>query len=419
MATVELRGSVLSADAIIPAAPARLETASQGAPNLRVLTSARTEFDAHDVTVSDHSLWNSLFARMMAGLLAVALPFFIIAGVVPNLLARWGVGVEVLATVLLIAITGVVARLSIRPVIALSRAASRVAAGDLSVRVTPKGSGEVRLLGQTFNAMLERLAGMLFRLRGEVAESAANLAEAAVQLAAATLAQTTAANATSSSMDELSRGTVSIADTAAGVAAQAGDVRGKIGLAQGELKVAAELVAALAGRVGEIDGILGLIEDIADQTNLLALNAAIEAARAGETGRGFAVVADEVRRLAERSKAAAAQIATLVQAAQVQSQAVVMGVETRSRQLEHWLSIVVTMAEASGQVQLATEQQRLNVALAVLAIADIAESSRLVAATAQGIALAASRQGELAADLARSVDEHGSWGDKGTANHGA
>jgi methyl-accepting chemotaxis protein len=412
---VALRGSAMSAVPILTAVPARVDTPFQDAPNLHVLTAARTEFDAHDGTVSDHSLWNSLFslwnslfARMMAGLLAVALPFFIIAGVLPNLLSRWGVGVEVLATVLLIAITGVVARLSIHPVIALSRAAGRVTAGDLSVRVLPGGSGEVRLLGQTFNAMLERLAGMRFRLRGEVAESSASLAEAAEQLAAATLEQTTAADQTSSNMDELSRGSISIADTAATVAAQAGDVRGKIAQAQGELRVAGEIVAALAGRVGEIEGILSLIEDIADQTNLLALNAAIEAARAGETGRGFAVVADEVRRLAERSKTAAAQIATLVQAAQVQSQAVVMAVETRARQLELWLSIVGTMAEASGQVQLATEQQRSTVALAVLAIGDIAESSRLVAATAQGIALAASRQGELAADLAWSVDERGS-----------
>jgi methyl-accepting chemotaxis protein len=415
---VALRGSAMSAVPILTAVPARVDTPSQDAPSLHVLTAARMEFEAHDGTVSDHSLWNSLFARMMAGLLAVALPFFIIAGVVPNLLARWGVGVEVLATVLLIATTGVVARLSIRPVIALSRVAGLVAAGDLSVRVTPGGSGEVRLLGQTFNAMLERLAGMLFRLRGEVTESSASLAEAAEQLAAATFEQTTAADQTSSNMDELSRGTVAIAETAAGVAIQAGDVRAKIALAQGELKVAGELVAALAGRVGEIEGILGLIDDIADQTNLLALNAAIEAARAGETGRGFAVVADEVRRLAERSKTAAAQIATLVQAAQVQSQAVVMAVETRAQQMSIWLSMMETMAEASGQVQLATEQQRSTVDQAVLAIGDIAASSRLVAATAQGIALAASRQGELAAELAWSVNERDLRGEEETANHG-
>jgi methyl-accepting chemotaxis protein len=377
--------------------------------------------DRHDRTpsVAQHHWWDTFFVRMLISLLAVALPFFLIAGLVPNVLARWGIGVEIVATVLLIAVMGMAARLMIRPVVALSRTAVLVEAGDLSARVVPGGSGEMRLLGQTFNAMLERLGAMLFRLRGEVAESAAQLAAAAAQLAAATLEQTTAAGQTAANMEELSRGTINIADTAAGVAAQAGDVRSRIVSAQVELKAAGENVEALARRVGEIEGILVLIDDIADQTQLLALNAAIEAARAGDSGRGFAVVADEVRRLAERSKAAAAQIATLVQGAQVQSQTVVNGVETRSRQMEQWLGMIGTMALASSQVQLATQQQRFTVEQAVLAMANIAESSRLVAVTAQEIAVAASRQDELGADLAWSKDDRGSQSQSRSTDRGA
>jgi methyl-accepting chemotaxis protein len=395
-----------------------LDPRVESAPNLRVLTIAHSHHDVPAGTVT-HRPWDSFFARMLAGMLAVALPFFIIAGLVPNVLARLGVGVEVLATVLLVAMTGVVARLMIHPVIALSRVAARVESGDLSARVVPGGSGEMRLLGQTFNAMLERLGGMLFRLRGEVAESAAELAAAAEELAAATLEQTTAASQTSASMEELSRSTASIADTAAAVATQAADVQARIAMTQGELKMSRERVAELAQRVGEIEGILVLINDIADQTNLLALNAAIEAARAGDSGRGFAVVADEVRRLAERSKAAAAQIGTLVEGAQSQTRATVMSVESRSRQLEQWLAIMGTMADSSGQVRLATQLQLTAVAQAVLASGLIAASSRSVATTAQGIALAASRQGELAADIARSTDERVSRDDESEADRGA
>jgi methyl-accepting chemotaxis protein len=375
------------------------------ATQLRVVQLAPSNRSAPQLSPPPWKVWNSFFARMVVSLVAVGLPFLLIAGLLPNLLARWGVGPELVATVLLIGMTGIAARFMIRPVTELSRVAALVESGDLSARVVPGGSGEMRQLGHTFNAMLERLTDMLFRLRGEVAESGDNLAAAAEQLAGATLEQTTAASQTSSSMEGLSRSTVSIADTAAGVAAQARDVRTEIATAQEEVKLAGERVAALAQRVGEIEAILGLINDIADQTNLLALNAAIEAARAGETGRGFAVVADEVRRLAERSKAAAAQIGELVKGALVQSQDTVTAVETRSRQLDLWLSMMETMAAASSKVQVATEQQRSAVENAVFASEHIAESSRSVAETAQQISLAASRQGELAADIALSTDE--------------
>ena len=388
------------------------------AANLRVLHLAPADQPPRELP-RRAKIWNSFFARMVVSLLAVGLPFFIIAGLLPNFLAGWGVGTEVVAVLLLIGITAMAARLMIRPVTELSRVVSLVESGDLSARVVPGGSNEMRHLGLTFNSMLERLTDMLFRLRGEVAESGANLAGAAEQLAAATQEQTTAANLTSSSMEDLSRSTVSIADTAAGVAAQAVDVRTRIAVAQDELRLSGERVTALAQRVGEIEAILGLINDIADQTNLLALNAAIEAARAGDAGRGFAVVADEVRRLAERSKTASAQIGDLVTGALLQSQATVAAVETRGQQMALWLSMMGTMAEASDNVRLATRHQRSVVDDAASAAEHIAESSRLVAVTAQGIALAATRQRELAADIALSTDDRNSRSAIRQAEHGA
>jgi methyl-accepting chemotaxis protein len=375
------------------------------ATNLHVLRIAPSDQHARPGSVTHQKPWDSFFVRQMAIVLAVALPFFIMVALVPDVLTRWGVGPELLATVILIGITGVATRLMNRPVVALSRAAARVESGDLSARVVPGGSGETRLLGQTFNAMLERLGDMLFRIRGEVAESAAKLAAAAEQLAAATLEQTTAATATSASMEEVARTSASIADNVGRVGIQAREMQTNLELAQTELRASGDRTLALAGRVNKIEGILDLINDIADQTNLLALNAAIEAARAGDAGRGFAVVADEVRRLAERSKAAAAQIAKLVEGAQAQSSETVMALEKGVNQMERGLGMMRAMSEGGDHVQLATQQLRSSTEEVVLAIEHIAEGSRSVAVTAQEIASAAARQGELAADLAWSTDE--------------
>ena len=316
-----------------------------------------------------------------------------------------------LSTLVLIGFAIVLAILTTRPIMALSRAAARVEAGDLTARVKLTGGEEVRRLGETFNAMLERLSAVLARLRGEVTESATKLAAAAEQLASATLEQTTAATATSASMEEVARTSAAIADTVDRVAIQAAEVQTNLELAQTDLKTSGERTLALAGRVNEIEGILELINDIADQTNLLALNAAIEAARAGDAGRGFAVVADEVRRLAERSKAAAAQIAKLVEGAQASSGETVMALEKGVKQMERGLKMMQAMTEVSSQVQGASQQQRSSTEQVVLAIEHIAEGSRSVAVTAQEIAAAATRQGALAADLAgsgweRLIEDH-------------
>ena len=319
-----------------------------------------------------------------------------------------------LSTLMLIGFAIALAILATRPIVALSRAAARVEAGDLTAHVKLKGSGEVRRLGDTFNAMVERMSAVLFRLRGEVAESATKLSAAAEQLASATLEQTTAATATSANMEEVARSSASIADSVDRVASQASEAQTNLELAQTDLRASGDRTLALAGRVNEIEGILALINDIADQTNLLALNAAIEAARAGDAGRGFAVVADEVRRLAERSKAAAGQIAKLVEGAQAQSSETVMALEKGVKQMERGLKMMQAMTEVSGQVQLASQQQRASTEQVVLAIEHIAEGSRAVAVTAQEIASAAARQGALAAELAES-----GWESVGGAERGA
>jgi methyl-accepting chemotaxis protein len=79
-----------------------------------------------------------------------------------------------------------------------------------------------------------------------------------------------------------------------------------------------------------------------------------------------------------------------------------MALEKGVKQMERGLVMMRAMTEVSGQVQLASQQQRASTQEVVLAIEHIAESSRSVAITAQEIAAAAARQGMLASDLADS-----------------
>lgn len=71
-------------------------------------------------------------------------------------------------------------------------------------------------------------------------------------------------------------------------------------------------IKRLGERSQEISGIVSLINTISERTHVLSLNASMQAAISGEAGRGFAVVAEEVQRLAESSRDATKQIATLV-----------------------------------------------------------------------------------------------------------
>ncbi|MCB1742423.1 MAG: methyl-accepting chemotaxis protein [Gammaproteobacteria bacterium] len=121
----------------------------------------------------------------------------------------------------------------------------------------------------------------------------------------------------------------------------------------------------LGERSQEISGVVNLINSIAERTHILALNASMHAASAGEAGRGFAVVADEVQRLAENSREATSQIASLVNNIQVETAdtAVTMN-ETISKVVEG-----TRLAERAGVQMQATNKTTSDLVAMVLQIA--------------------------------------------------
>lgn len=326
------------------------------------------------------------------------------------------------------------ARRTSRPVLALAAAADRVAGGDLNVSVKPSGADELRQLGGAFNGMVDGLRGMVTQVMSastEVNTAAAQLSASSEQLAATTTEQSAAVTEASATTEELARAAGSIAETVDEVATQSTETRDSLEQAEADIVISGERTLALAGRVAEIGIILTLINDIADQTNLLALNAAIEAARAGDSGRGFTVVAEEVRRLAERSKASAGEIATIVEAAHTETNATVMAMEKGAKQMRRGLTLLEVVNEATDQVRLTAQQQRAATGQVVATMDQLTGASQQVSATATQIAASAATLASLAANLdgtASAANGHAlnghpanaeSWHGQGTHGHGA
>jgi len=194
-----------------------------------------------------------------------------------------------------------------RPVRAALHVATRLSAGDLTVRIDRTSRDEVGQLLGAIGRMVDKLREVIGEVRtatDRLSSSSKDVSATAQSLSRGTQEQTSSVEETSTSVEQLTASieqntenakiTNRIATEAAAEATDGGD----------EVRKTAEAMKQIAKKIS-------IIDDIAYQTNLLALNAAIEAARAGQHGKGFSVVAAEVRKLAERSQVAAQEIGEL------------------------------------------------------------------------------------------------------------
>ena len=304
------------------------------------------------------------------------------------------------------ALSYMMARSVVKPLIEVTRVTREIAAGDLTHHVQVRGNDEV---AETLKALVE-MQQSLQRVVGDVRAATDSITIASSEVAAGSQdlsgrTEQAASNLqeTASSMEQIS-GTIQhssdaartanqLASSAATAASQGGEVVSRV----------VSTMDAIAQGSRRIADIIGVIDGIAFQTNILALNAAVEAARAGEQGRGFAVVASEVRALAHRVAEAAKEIKTLIGASVEQVDVGSSLVQEAGASMAHIVDAVQRVSDVIGEISAAATEQSDGIAQVNMAVTHLDQMTQQNAALVEQSAAAAESLKDQATRLSQVV----------------
>ena len=284
--------------------------------------------------------------------------------------------------------------------------ANRMAAGDLTQKITVTRDDTVGYLQQALAQLNVNLMSIVRDARQESSRmqvSTREIAEGNQDLSARTESQASNLEQTAASMEEITgtvRQTAESARQATSLASQASTVAERSSAAVDSVADTMKQIQSSSGRISEITQ---LIDSIAFQTNILALNAAVEAARAGEQGRGFAVVAAEVRSLSHRTLSAAKEIRQLIDASAATVSEGHQKTDQAQKTMSEALELVRRVGTLIGEINNASIEQLSGISQVNAAVAQLDTITQQNAALVEENAASAMHLNELAQTVTETV----------------